>query len=222
MTGSRPRPRRKAANRYHHGDLRRALLQEAASTIQAHGVEGLTLRAVADRLGVSRTALYRHFADKSTLLGAVALEGFRTLRTVLVSAWEDGGRGLDGFNAMGLAYVQFAITHPSHYRVMFGGFVDWGAKDPEFVEDAAGAFQVLVDALVSLQQAHVIRDDEPQQLASLIWAMVHGIAMLTIDGQLEHQQGDSLALARFAVERIRSGLAAQPAVAGSRRRRQPH
>lgn len=219
MTSSRPR--RKAANRYHHGDLRRALLEEAARTIQAQGVEGLTLRAVADRLGVSRTALYRHFADKSTLLAAVALEGFRTLKTVLLAAWEEGGRGVQGFNAMGLAYVEFAVTHPSHYRVMFGGFVDWGVKDPEFVQDADRAFQVLVDALVALQQDHLIRRDDPQQLASLIWAMVHGIAMLTIDGQLEHQQGDSLALARFAVERIRSGLAGQPSAAGRTPRRQP-
>jgi AcrR family transcriptional regulator len=208
MVGSRPRPVRKRPTSYHHGDLRRALLQEAARTIQAHGVERLTLRAVADRLGVSRTALYRHFADKSTLLAGVAAEGFRTLRTVLVAAWESAGQGLAGLDAMGIAYVRFAVTHPSHYRVMFGGFVDSGAKDPEFEHDAASAFDALVDALKALQQGGVIRHDDLQQLARFVWATVHGVAMLGIDGQLQHQDADAMALAHFAVERLRASLVA--------------
>ena len=71
---------RKRANQYHHGDLSRSLLQEALRTIQKDGVAALTMRGVGSKLGVSRTALYRHFADKSALLAAVATEGFRTLR----------------------------------------------------------------------------------------------------------------------------------------------
>src|SRR5262245_10989842 len=113
-------PARKRADRYHHGDLRRALLQTAVRTIQRHGVDGLTLRGVGGALGVSRTALYRHFTDKAALLAAVAAEGFRMLREQLAHAWEDGGRGLRGFEGMGAAYVRFAVAHPSHYRVMFG------------------------------------------------------------------------------------------------------
>ena len=114
-----PRPARRRPDRYHHGDLRRALLLEAVRTIHAHGAAALTLRGVGDRLGVSRTALYRHFADKQALLHEVAAEGFRMLRAALMDAWGRGGRR--GFDAMGRAYVQFAIDHPSHYRVMFGG-----------------------------------------------------------------------------------------------------
>jgi AcrR family transcriptional regulator len=207
MLGSRRRPVRKRPKSYHHGDLRRALLQEAARTIQAQGVERLTLRAVADRLGVSRTALYRHFADKSTLLAGVAGEGFRTLRAVLVAAWESAGQGLDGLDAMGIAYVQFAVTHPSHYRVMFGGFVDSGAKDPAFEQEAASAFDALVDALRALQQGGLIRTDDLPQLAQFVWATVHGVAMLGIDGQLQHQDGNAMALAHFAVGRLRAALA---------------
>ena len=77
---------RKRAHRYHHGDLSRALLQEAVRTIQRGGVQALTLRAVGEKLGVSRTALYRHFSDKSGLLAAVAREGFRTLRLQLAGS----------------------------------------------------------------------------------------------------------------------------------------
>jgi hypothetical protein len=82
------------------------------------------------------------------LLAAVATEGFRTLREQLVSAWENGGRGDDAFRAMGFAYVRFAIANPSHYRVMFGGFVDPKAEDPELAAEAEGAFRALVDALL--------------------------------------------------------------------------
>ena len=105
-------PRESPTDRYHHGDLRRALIEEAVHTIQAKGVDALTLRAVGQKLGVSRTALYRHFADKSALLAAVAAEGFRTLRSQLVAAWEHGGRGVAAFEAMGAAYVRFAVAHP--------------------------------------------------------------------------------------------------------------
>src|SRR5262245_54089083 len=125
------RPRRKRPDRYHHGDLRRALLEQAVRTIHAHGVDGLTLRAVGESLGVSRTALYRHFADKSALLAAVAAQGFRTLRTKLTAAWTEGGGGRQGFAAMAGAYIQFALAQPSHYRVMFGGVVDHSLRDPE-------------------------------------------------------------------------------------------
>ena len=100
------RPVRRRPDRYHHGDLRRALLLEAVRTIHAEGAAALTLRDVGDRLGVSRTALYRHFADKQALLDEVAAEGFRMLRTALHEAWGRGGRA--GFDAMGVAYVHFA------------------------------------------------------------------------------------------------------------------
>src|SRR5947208_1819922 len=117
-----PRRQKKPADRYHHGDLRRALIDEAVRTIQAHGVENLTLRTAGERLGVSRTALYRHFSDKQALLAAVGREGFRMLRESTLDAWDKNGQGRAGFEAMGTAYIDFAIAHPSHYRVMFGQF----------------------------------------------------------------------------------------------------
>lgn len=202
------RPMKKRAGRYHHGDLRRALIEEALRTIQTDGVEFLTLRAVGLKLGVSRTALYRHFSDKQALLAAVGREGFRTLRLALAGAWEEHGRGRAGFEAMGMAYVTFAVAHPAHYRVMFGRFVESCSKDPEFVQEASSAFQVLVDSVVEQQQAALIRRDDPLMLSRFIWAVVHGIAMLAIDGQLRGQDERGDALNRYAVERIRDAIAA--------------
>jgi AcrR family transcriptional regulator len=199
------RPRRKPRDRYHHGDLRRALLDEALRTIQQDGVDALTLRTIGVRLGVSRTALYRHFTDKRALLSSVATEGFRLLTDRLLNAWNAGG--IRGFNAMGVAYIRFAMGNPSHYRVMFGGFVDDGPRNDDLMRESTAAFQALVDAIVALQQEGAVREDDPLQLAQFIWAAVHGVSMLIIDGQLAHQQARIDDLIQFAVERINTGIA---------------
>ena len=175
---------RKPRRPYHHGNLRRGLLDEALATIRAEGVDRLTLREIGSRLGVSRSALYRHFADKRALLAAVATEGFRTLRQHLVAAWAEGGHNRAGFEAMGIAYVRFAVGNSSHYRVMFGGSIDPKVCGPELAAEAAGAFQALVDALSSLQRTGIVRADDTLTLARYVWAVVHGVSMLAINGQL--------------------------------------
>jgi AcrR family transcriptional regulator len=208
MVGSSPsRPKKKPVERYHHGDLRRALLDEALRTIQAHGANHLTLRAVGERLGVSRSALYRHFANKQALLAAAGCEGFRMLRQAVADAWEHNGHGRTGFEAMAKAYVQFAVAHPSHYRVMFGGFIESATKDENFMGEARAAFQVLVDAIVDQQSNGLIRRDDPVLIARFTWALVHGISMLVIDGQLR-ETGQREAVEQYAIERIRASLAA--------------
>jgi AcrR family transcriptional regulator len=181
--------------------LRRALLDEALRTIQADGVGHVTMRTLGESLGVSRSALYRHFADKQALLATVGKEGFRMLRQALADTWEENGRGHTGFAAMARAYVQFAVEHPSHYRVMFGGFIESAAKDDDFVGEAKAAFQVLVDALVSQQNTGDIRRDEPVLIARFVWALVHGTAMLVIDGQLP-EAAQREALEHYAFERL--------------------
>ena len=201
------RTARAAPRPYHHGNLRRALLDEALAIIRSDGVERVTLREIGARLGVSRAALYRHFADKRALLTAVATEGFRTLRERLVAAWEEGGRDEAAFRAMGIAYVRFAVDSPSHYRVMFGGFVDTQQSDPELAAEGSGAFQALLDALASLQRDGVVRGDDTVLMARYVWALVHGIALLGIDGLLR-EPGAVDTLIEYALERLRGGIAA--------------
>lgn len=202
------KPARKRADRYHHGDLRRALLQAAVRTIRTHGVDGLTLRGVGSTLGVSRTALYRHFTDKAALLAAVAAEGFRMLRVELARSWEEGGRALSGFEAMGRAYVRFAVAHPSHYRVMFGADVS-SAENAELVAEGTGAFQVLVDALAELQGQDLARRDDTRQMALFVWAAVHGVAMLAIDGRLGQEPATIDGLTRYTTNQVRAAIAAR-------------
>jgi AcrR family transcriptional regulator len=196
----------KADRPYHHGNLRRALLDEALATIRTDGVDGVTLREIGARVGVSRTALYRHFTDKRALLAAVATEGFHTLRQQLVAAWDEGGRTRAAFNAMGVAYVHFAVANPAHYRVMFGGFIDRKAPEPDLDAEASGAFQALVDALAALQGDAAVRGDDTVTLARFVWAVVHGVAMLAIDGQLCEHPEDVEHLLGYAIERLRNGI----------------
>lgn len=184
------------------------MLSEAIRTIQRHGINALTLRRVGERLGVSRTALYRHFASKNALLQAVAAEGLRTLQMELQAAWAAGGESRDAFDAMGRAYVQFAVRHPSHYRVMFGSALrEANALHTPDPEGRGDAFGTLVRALIAQQQSGLVRADDPQQLALYVWAVVHGVAMLALDGILRTPQ-DIDSLTTLAIERLRTGIGA--------------
>jgi hypothetical protein len=106
---------------------------------------------------------------------------------------------------MGLAYVGFAVAHPSHYRVMFGGLADHHAATGGESEESAAAFQALVEGIVAEQAAGRLRHDDPQPLALYIWAVVHGVAMLALDGLLPPSM-TAEALARLAIERLHSGI----------------
>ncbi len=196
-----PTPERKRRDAYHHGNLRQALVDQAVRTIRTDGVEALTLRDVGAHLRVSRTALYRHFADKQALLVAVATEGFRAFRKELAQAWEGGGRGRDGFLAQGRAYLRFALENPSHYRVMFGGYVAKGECGAELAAESEAGFRVLLDALVELQAQGLVRRDPPQAQAAFVWSAVHGAAMLAIGGQ-DPRTGAAAAAAAYTVERV--------------------
>lgn len=198
---------RKRRRPYHHGNLRRALLDEALATIRTEGVHGLTLRDLGARLGVSRTALYAHFAGKGALLAALATEGFHALREQLLAAWEEDGRGEAGFRSMGAAYVRFAVVNRSHYRVMFGDYMDATARNPELAAAGEGAFRALVDALAGMQREGAVRSDDTVLMARSVWAMVHGVAMLAIDGHLP-ELGAVERLMQYAFERLRAGLGA--------------
>jgi AcrR family transcriptional regulator len=205
--------RRKATNRrtYHHGDLRPALIREAARTIRTDGVEAVTLRDVGRRLGVSRTALYRHFADKAALLAAVAREGFQGFSRELREAWDAAGGGLPGFRAMGTAYIRLARANPAHYRIMFGQFRDLCDSDAALADDASASFQVLLDALAALERDGAIpANGDRHALGHFIWASMHGVAMLSIDGQLGADPAAADALSVLMVDRVSAAIQTRP------------
>ena len=98
------------------------------------------------------------------------------------------------------------MANPAHYRVMFGGFRAFCAKEPELESAATAAFQVLVDALASIHAHRTNRRDDLDQLAHFIWAMVHGVAMLGIDGQLGPDPAAADTLIRFGISRMHTAI----------------
>lgn len=170
---------------YHHGDLRAALIQAARELLEEGGVQALTLRGVARRAGVSQTAPYRHFAGHEELIAAVAEEGFRRLHAAMVRA-ANAATGRLALQELAVEYVKFALKSPAEYRVMFG-------RDPEGLAGTAAGQSLIIasGALMSLlrggieqlQRAGAVRTGDAGAMALAAWALVHGLAMLLLDGQ---------------------------------------
>lgn len=166
------KPRGRAT--YHHGDLRRALVDAAVAIIADKGAEAFTLREAARRLGVNHRAAYRHFADKTSLLAAVAEQGFAALvegaRAEMAGAADPEARLL----AMARAYVAWADRHPAHFRVMFG---------PRLNEDGPPAFEAQMAEGYGLLEAEiraVIGTGEPADAIVAYWSVLHGLASLVL------------------------------------------
>jgi AcrR family transcriptional regulator len=199
----------KKRDSYHHGDLRATLLEVAARMIADQGVEGVTMRGLADRIGVSRSAPYRHFADKAALLAAVAEDGFKRLAAGLRAAGaEQAGDPLLSFRSMCLAYVEFAVEHPTHYRLMFGQAVFEWQDYPSLVAAADGLFGEVFATVRACQQQNKLKPGEPRQTALAAWALAHGLSLLLVEGRLPAGRARQLAEATF--ESLLTGIEIVP------------
>ena len=165
--------------RYHHGNLREALLEAAVRLIAEVGPTGFTLRELARRAGVSHNAPYRHFRDKDELLAAVAAQGFRELTQAMLDATESQSTGLDRLKRAGLAYVSFALRRPEHFTVMFDAPIA-EANYPECAAAAEEAFRTLVSFVEASQRDRQLPHEDTLPRALAAWSLVHGIAKLAI------------------------------------------
>jgi AcrR family transcriptional regulator len=194
MRASMPRASAKRSStkkRYHHGDLRRALIATALELVEESDVAALTLREVARRAGVTHAAPYHHFQNKAALLAILAEEGYRALYTEqLQAAAKAGTDAVARLQAIGLAYVRFAVHHPGHFRVMFRSDpADW-AKHPSLLE-AVQLPLVLLNATADETRRTRKLAAQPTELVLSSWAMVHGLATLWVDGPLRPILGSS-------------------------------
>lgn len=166
-----------ASGTYHHGDLRAACLRAARELLEEDGSAGLSLRAVARRAGVSPTAPYRHYADREALVSAVGAEGYRELAEQLAAA-HPSPTTPDEFAAVAVAYVRFALDRPALFRVMFAEPCDPLSEE-----------RVAATAAVSEYVRGVVRSAfpgaDPDVLSTTVWALVHGLAFLHLDGKLD-------------------------------------
>ena len=183
--------------RYHHGDLRSALIDEGLAQLDTKAPEDVSLREIARNVGVSATAVYRHFPDKAALLRALCEVGSRQLAADFrdVTARSDDRR--EGFLSMGRAYVRFALRNPSLFRLM----MTQNPPDParlEAYDDTEDPFAMMSKALRDLLPPDTpasLRDSKRLQA----WALVHGLAMLMLDGQVpaDEQLIDQVVTASF-------------------------
>jgi AcrR family transcriptional regulator len=194
------------AKAYHHGDLRRALVEAAQQLIEQGASPRLTLRDAAQAAGVSVAAPYRHFADREALLAAVLATGFRELTRRTDEARRAAADPMAALVGVGLAYVAFAGDHPRIYRLMFGAECD-KAHHPDLMAAGHEAMSVLVDAVTHCKAAGLIGDADVHEVALAGWSMSHGLASLHADGLLATSlPGDLQAHARALIDILVDGI----------------
>lgn len=205
----RLRAKKPEAKAYHHGDLRQALLAAARLELHETGWQGLSLRSVARRAGVTHTAAYHHFRDKQALLATIAAEGFVALDRCMAAAMEDAGADpLDRLLGSGTGYLRMATDDPQAYDLMFNGCGDIADEGSEvglqLHKVGADPFLRLCNAVEAARTATGATAGDPVGDALLFWEVVHGCAMLARSGQLARMGIDAAEHGRFILGRLRA------------------
>ncbi len=167
---------------YHHGDLRGALIEAGLRLLQSRTADDLSLREMSREVGVSATAIYRHFPDKQALMAALAHEGLERLAAAQRVATAEAGGGRSGFLASGLAYVRFAADQPALFRLIFSCAQSEDLLDAS-IDTVSSAMQGLrrdIERLMPAQLPPAAR----KAAAMHAWALVHGLAQLLLDRQI--------------------------------------
>lgn len=172
-------------SRYHHGDLRPSLLKTATEMVNHGGVEALSLRKLAERVGVSRTATYHHFKNKHDLLCAVAAQGFLNWQAIEQAIFNNTEYSIkERYRQFVFQYIKFAADNPALYDLMFGSTL-WkhDQSNKELRDIAYPCFQHQVEMTKRWQQDGILPTNEDTlRLAQVTWGTMHGIARLLIDG----------------------------------------
>ena len=174
-----------AKTSYHHGDLRPTLLIAATNMVNEHGVDGLSLRKLAEQVGVSRTATYHHFKDKHDLLCAVAAQGFLTWQAIEQTIFSaENLEPQERYRQFVYGYIDFAAKNPALYDLMFGRSLWANGQSNKALRDIAyPCFQNQVDMTKSWQEKGILpKGEKTLRLAQVTWGTMHGIARLLIDG----------------------------------------
>jgi len=174
---------------YHHGDLQSSLLATATAMITEQGIESLSLRKLAERIGVSRTAAYHHFKDKNDLLSAIAAQGFISWQTQAELIFNNNElTDQEKYHTFVHFYVHFATQNAAIYKLMFGSTLwkkegDKPNSSQTLIDVAYPSFQYQVEMTESWQQKGILpKSQNSLRLAQVTWATLHGIAQLVIDG----------------------------------------
>lgn len=193
---------------YHHGDLRKTLLETCCQHIACQGTEGLSLRALAREAGVSPTAPYRHFDSRQALLAALATEGFEELAASMGGvACDDPVRAI--FDC-GLAYVRYAEANPVKYQLMFGDAIGDFSAHADLLQAARACYASMERILALGLDSGDLRPAGLDELGGTVWALVHGLAGLTISARVKAAQQPRAAIMEVAPLRAQQAVADAP------------
>ena len=189
-----PRPAKKP---YHHGDLSNALMMAGLEIVEEEGVAQLNLRGVARRAGVTHAAPYRHFEGKDALLAAIAEHGYVQLgeqvaehlaaassNTKPVAGTTSPSMATNQIILMSRAYIHFAQRHPALFRLMFSSMVGQRTKYPSLYAAAKQSFRELSEIIEEGQRKGELVEGAPDELATALWGIMHGLAVLLIENQI--------------------------------------
>jgi len=172
---------------YHHGDLKHALVKAGTELLSKSGVAAFSLREVALKAGVSHAAPYAHFKDKQALIAAISTEGYRLLFERMERAIRDcPGGPRDRLLEAAWAYVDFAVTDPDHFSILFSGMLENEKGHPEYVEMTRRCYGLLLDTMRTCQDSGALPREPEEIAATRIWCCLHGFASLFPKGQISH------------------------------------
>jgi AcrR family transcriptional regulator len=167
--------------RFHHGDLREALIAATRELLIEHGPDGFTLADACRRAGVTTAAPYKHFRDKQEILEEIVLRGFAELTAANAKAVAEGGPGtIAGITAMGSSYLDFAVAHPALFRLMFGHKSEI-MKVRQVDESGKQCLKKVIEEVAAYSRKHGHAADA-EEIALRLWTFVHGASSLQLDG----------------------------------------
>lgn len=171
---------------YHHGALREELLAACLALIESEGIGAVSLRRVAREAGVSPGAPYHHFPDRASLLNAITARGYQLLLAEVRRAIGTATSPVQALGALIETYVCFARTNTAHVRLMYRPELSESDKDPATAALAEEGLELLTETVIACQRAGAAPSGDPRPLVAMIWSIAAGLAMLFVDGPLDH------------------------------------
>jgi AcrR family transcriptional regulator len=188
---------------YHHGDLKKALIEATLTLLKEEGYQSLSLRKISKLAGVSQSAPYRHYPDVEALIADVALEGFKLLTEKLKKVRRKFAKvPLLQFRESGVSYVEFAIKNPDLFQIMYGNQIQNHSKFDSLILAEHETFSVLIEIISDCKRAGILETKDVKKTSVAAWTMVHGIAVLLLGKQVMFRNADMKNARRITKEMI--------------------